>query len=132
MSLRARCRTPINNGNTVLPWQVIVADLHLGVAGYLVFDIVALPLRLIPDRHSDNQRHKIIQCLTQLFAISCAWSAVYPISHRRRVVSRVIRINITVAVAGRGEAVDEGVNAVVAAPGEPAEVAGTSAIEDVF
>ena len=132
MSLRARCRTPINNGNTVLPWQMITADLYLGVAGYLVLDIVALPLRLIPDRHSDNQRHKIIQCLTQLFAVGCAWSAVYPISHRRRVVSRVIRIHIRITVAGWGEAADEGVNAVVAAPGEPAEVAGAAAVEDVF
>ena len=91
-----------------------------------------MPLRFIPNGHDELSTHQLIQCTSDLLCVWHSRHSLHPITEIKNPVCRILRIDVRTSTARWNEAGDQGGDAGIPVPSQPAEGAWLGPDQDVF
>ncbi len=124
-------RSQIGRRDAVLVRQLIAGDPHLSKPGHVIPRIAAVGTRLVPDRHRNIHGHQRIQRIANFARIHDTGRALNIVANRNNMVVGIVQVCISIAIARRRQADNQGGRVIRAVPTQPTEVAGLNAIIDV-
>src|ERR1700688_4754222 len=83
-------------GNLILGRQLVTDDLHHRKAADVIGRGITFASHLVPDRNDNLNADEGIEVGADMFAVGNAWPARYPIPGHELMISRIIRIDVTV------------------------------------
>jgi len=119
------------HADDVLRRELVADDLHVSKTDDVIQGVVALALCLVPNGHRDGHIFQVIQRVAHAFAVGDPGFALYPTAHLHLIIAGVEGIHVGRTVPGRREAANECRGTGIACPGQPAEIAGLRAVENI-